>query len=348
MPASLIDAFTRHQVYLEGYKSGLDGRLDAILVDMYDELHTALNSARVEKLNELTRKQLNALIRKIQQLQLRRNDTFRAQMLTELQTFAQADARLNRDVMQTVEGKTVEQAYEAKDGYPLLGLLALRNTAAGRTRLWALVSSVPDPASGLTPVKLLSQYLGYLRRNIRDLIVRGYSNGWTIAETMREIFGSRALRFRDGFIARATRQGSAMLHTLIQHVSSVVQAGVASIFYKFYEWVAVLDQFTTKICTRRDGQIYQYRKGPLPPAHFRCRSRAVPIPKGATYQNIPGSFYGWLKRQPAAVQNDFLGASRAGGVRSGRISATALGRFSARRPLTLDEFLAKFDLIILT
>jgi SPP1 gp7 family putative phage head morphogenesis protein len=315
---------------------------------MYDELHTALNSARVEKLNELTRKQLDALIRKIQQLQLRRNDAFRGKMLTELRAFAQADARLNRDIMQDIEGKTVEEAYAAKDGYPLLGLLALRRNRAGRARLWALISSTPDPATGLTPTKLLSQYLGYLRRNIRDLVVRGYSNGWTVAETMREIFGTKGLRFRDGFVARAMRQGSAMLHTLVQHVSSVVQAGVASIFYKFYEWVAILDQFTTKICMRRDGQIYQYRKGPLPPAHFRCRSRAVPVRKGATYQNIPGSFYGWLKQQPAAVQDDFVGASLAGGLRSGRVNASGLGRFRARKQLTLGEFLAKFDLIILT
>lgn len=348
MPATLIDAFTRHQVYLEGYKDGLDGRLDPVLRDMYDDLQAELAKTKVERLNALTKKQLNALIRQIQRLQLRRNDAFRAGMLKELRAFAQGDAALNRQILEEIEDTTVEEAYERNLGTPLLGLLALRRNRQGRTHLWALVSNTPDPATGLTAKQAVNQYLNYVTRNVRELILQGYANGWTPAETMRQIFGTRSRRFRDGFVARAARHGSAMLHTTVQHVASVVQAGVASIFYSNYEWVAVLDSNTTKICRSRDGRVYKYGKGPLPPAHHRCRSQAVPTRKGVTYSNIPGAFFGWLQLQPVAVQNDIIGRRLAGGLRSGRVNAEGLGRFRSRQRLTLEQFLAKFRLIIIT
>lgn len=348
MVVSLVDAFTRHQVYLEGYKDGLDDWLDPVLMGIYDDLRAALVAARFDRLNELTRKRLNKLIRTIQRLQLGRNDKFRADMLKELRTFASQDAVLSRDIMQHIEGKTVEDAYEARDGLPLLGLLALQRNRAGRIRLWALVSESIDPASGLTPVGLIKQYTDFLARNVRDLIRRGHANGWTVKQIMAEIFGTPSRRFRDGFIDRARRAGSSMIHTAIQHVSSVVQAGVASVFYRNYEWVAVLDANTSKICRTRDGKIYEYRKGPLPPAHFNCRSRAVPVSKGASYDGVPDTFYSWLKLQPAAVQNDFLGKTLARGLRSGRVNSEGLGRFRTRKRLTLEDFLGKFNIIILT
>lgn len=348
MTVSLIDAFTRHQVYLEGYKDGLEGNLDPVLMEMYDELQAALVAARFDTLNTLTRKQLNKLIRTIQRLQLKRNDAFRASMLKELRSFAQGDVVLNRNILEHTEGKTVEDAYEAKDGLPLLGLLALRRNRQGRARLWALISNTPDPASGLTAREAIDNYTGYLTRNVRELIRRGYANGWTARELMAEIFGTRSRRFRDGFMWRARRAGASMLRTVVQHVSSVVQAGVASVFYRNYEWVAVLDKNTTEICRIRDGQIYQYRKGPLPPAHYRCRSRAVPVKRGATYEGVPASFHAWLKTQPAAVQREFIGATLASKLRSGKLTPEDLGRFRSIKQLTLTEFLGKFNLIIVT
>lgn len=346
MPVSLVDAFTRHQAYLEGYKTGLEGKLDYVLVAMFEELRRALEKTNVDRLNALTRKKLNDLIATVYKLQLRRHDAFRDDMLNELKTFAQGDAGLNRRVMETIEGKTAEDAARDNDGLALLGLLAIRPNAKGRARLWALIDNTPDPASGMKPSQLITQYLSYLSRNVRAIITRGYANGWTITETLAAIFGTKSRRFNDGFTATARRQGASMLHTVVQHVSSVAQAAVASVFYTTYEWVSVLDMNTTKICQRRDGRIFRYGKGPLPPAHFRCRSRAVPVRQGATYQNVPGTFFGWLALQPAAVQDDLVGANLAGGVRSGRVTASGLGRFRSRQRLTLAEFLAKFNFII--
>lgn len=346
MPATLFDAFTRHQVYLEGYKDGLDGRLDPILRGMFEDLRKALDGANVENLGQLTKKRLAALIRTVQRLQLRRNDAFRADMLKELRAFAQGDARMTVGVMEEIEGKTLDEAYDAKDGLPMLGILALRNNRKGRARLWALIEAAPDPATGKTTRQLVNQYLSYVSRNVREIITRGYANGWTVRETLAAIFGTKRNRFKDGFTRRARVQGAAMLHTAIQHISQTVQAGVASIFYKAYEWVSVIDNATSDICRSRDGRIFRYGKGPLPPAHYRCRSTTVPVKQGVSYQDVPGTFYGWLQLQPAIVQNDVVGARLGGGLRSGRVTAEGLGKYRTRRRLTLAQFLAKFNNII--
>jgi SPP1 gp7 family putative phage head morphogenesis protein len=346
MTATLFDAFTRHQVYLEGYKDGLEGRLDPVLRGMFDDLSAALARTQVDNLGQLTKKRLRELIRTVQRLQLRRNDAFRAEMLRELRAFAQGDARMTVSVVEEVEGKTLDEAYEAKDGLPLLGVLALRNNRQGRARLWALIESAPDPATGKTTRQLVNQYLSYVTRNVREIITRGYANGWTVRETLAAIFGTRARRFKDGFTATARHQGASMLHTAVQHISQTVQAAVASVFYKAYEWVSVLDRATSDICRFRDGKVYIYGKGPLPPAHYRCRSTVVPVKEGVRYQDVPGTFYGWLQLQPAAIQNDVVGSRVAGGLRSGRVTAETLGRYRSRKRLTLAQFLAKFTNII--
>lgn len=348
MPVTLFDAFTRYQVYLEGYKSGLERSLDPILTGIRDDVRRAMSAYDVSAMNELTRRQLNELISTIQGLQRGRGDAYRATMLAELQAFAEADAALNVRIMEHVEGKTAEEAFQLKDGLPLLGLAGVVPNRQGRKRLWAMVSSSPDPASGQTPPELVNTYLRSLSARTKQIIVRGYANGWTPAETARAINGTAGRRYRDGFLATARRQGASMIHTAVQHVSSLVQAGVASLFYKYYEWVSVLDTRTTKICQFRDGVVYRYRKGPLPPAHYNCRSRAVPIKRGATYQNIPGNFHGWILSQPALVQNDVVGVRAGQGLRSGRVTAQTLGRFRSRQRLTLDQFTAKFALITTT
>lgn len=344
MTATLFDAITRHSIYLESYKSGLDGRADYVLRDLYADFALLLQKTKVTQMSELTRKALNALIRKIHQLQLRRNDAFRAKMLKELREFAENDADLFTRVVETVEGKTVDDAYSAKDGIPLLGALALRRTKDGRAHLWALIENTPDPAFGLTAKQAISQYLGYVSRNVRSLIVQAYANGWTVAETMAAIFGTRGNKFKDGFAEKARRNGATMLHTVVHHLSSVIQSGVASVFYKRYEWVSVIDSATTDICRGRDGKIYRYGKGPIPPAHPRCRSAIVPAKHGKTSQQL--TYFEWISRQPQKFVDDVVGHRIGNQLRAKNLGSAGLGKYRTRNSLTLAQFLAKFPRII--
>lgn len=348
MPVSLVDAFTRHQVYLEGYKDGVDASLDPVMRRLYTRLSSALYSTQVSRLNELNKRQLRRLITTLRKIVLESNDSYLTQMLDELEKFSQAESRMQTGIMSVISGQSVEAAYAAGIGVPLIGLAALANTRTGYDRLWASVSATPDPATGLTPVALLKNYLGFTVNSITQLVTRGYANGWTIREAIQAIFGTRAKRFRDGLSARLVRNGSSVLRTIVQHISSRIQAAVASVFYSSYEWVAVLDMRTTDICRFRDGQHYKYGKGPLPPAHYRCRSRAVPVTKGQTTGAYADTFYTWIQRQPVAVQNDVLGTRRARDLRAGRANAASLGRFRTRQQLTRRQFAGKFNLMTAT
>jgi len=46
---------------------------------------------------------------------------------------------------------------------------------------------------------------------------------------------------------------------------------------KKYKYVATLDERTSPICRRLDGQEFEYGKGPYPPVHFNCRSTTVAV-----------------------------------------------------------------------
>lgn len=348
MPVSLFDAFTRHQVYLEGYKDGLDTSLDPVMRRLYTRLSSALYSTQVSRLNELNKKQLRRLITTIRGILLESNDAYLEQMLTELERFSQAESEMQTGIATLITGQSVEAAYAASIGLPLIGLAALANTRTGYDRLWASVSNTADPATGLTPVALLKQYLGFTANSITQLVTRGHANGWTLQEALGQIFGTRGRRFRDGLTARLVRNGSSVLRTIVQHISSRVQAAVASVFFSKYEWVAVLDAGTTEICRFRDGTHYEYGKGPLPPAHYRCRSRAIPVSKGQTSNAYADSFYTWIRRQPVAVQNDILGTRRARDLRAGRANAASMARFRSRNQLTRRQFAGKFGLITAT
>lgn len=348
MPVSLFDAFTRHQVYLEGYKDNVDASLDPVMRRLYTRLSSALYSTQVSNLNELNKKQLRRLITTLRGIVEESNDAYLQQMLTELERFSRAESDMQRGIMQTVTGQTLEAAYAIGVGAPLIGIAALANTRTGYDRLWASVSSTVDPASGLTPLALLKNYLGFTTRSITQLVSRGYANGWTLTQLLREMFGTRSKRFKDGLARRLVSNGSSVLRTIIQHISSRVQAAVASIFFDKYEWVAVLDTRTSDICRFRDGTHYKYGKGPLPPAHYRCRSRAVPVSRGQASNSYADTFYTWIQRQPVAVQNDILGVRRARDLRAGRANAASMVRFRSRQRLTRAQFAGKFGQITAT
>jgi SPP1 gp7 family putative phage head morphogenesis protein len=126
-----------------------------------------------------------------------------------------------------------------------------------------------------------------------------------------------------------------------------------------YQWVSTLDARTTPICQHRDGRVYPLNDGPLPPAHIRCRSTTTPVlapwedwgvdassipeaTRASANGQVPASLtYGeWLRRQPAAVQNEVLGNARARLFRQGRVSFDRFADDTGRR-YTLAQLAAR-------
>lgn len=146
-------------------------------------------------------------------------------------------------------------------------------------------------------------------------------------------------------------------------------------------WLSTLDSRTTITCASLDRTVYRTNEGPRPPAHFNCRSRVTMLTRditdiaqgktgkptqaeldaagkrrtegtrdGIDYQQgrarpfDAGTSYGdWLKRQPATVQDEVLGRTRAKLFRQGKVE---IDQFvgSDHQPLTLKELEARLGL----
>jgi hypothetical protein len=105
-------------------------------------------------------------------------------------------------------------------------------------------------------------------------------------------------------------------------------------------------------------RVFPIDEGPRPPLHINCRSTTVAVlddrykflDEGATQsardpitgkvESVPAgqSYYGWLKTQPAAVQDSIIGPTRGKLLRDGGLSAQRFSELSLGKnfqPLTL-------------
>ena len=175
-------------------------------------------------------------------------------------------------------------------------------------------------------------------RRVRDVIRQGYVEGRTVDQMARQLRGTRANGFKDGLLEVDRRGAEAIVRTAVTHTSNVASQEIyksAGDFVEGWEFVATLDGRTTLTCASLDGKVYPIGKGPMPPRHIGCRS--IPIPRLRGMGPTPRTSYAeWLRRQPAAAQDDILGASKGRLLRNGGLT---VDRFTDRtgRVLTLDE-----------
>jgi len=200
-------------------------------------------------------------------------------------------------------------------------------------------------------------------KRIQGAVRFGYVEGQTTQQIIQRIRGTKAAGFNDGLLAISKRNTEAIVRTSLQHAASQARNEVwkrNSKVIKGVKWSSTLDSRTSRICASLDGQIYPIDSGPRPPAHVNCRSSTTAvladkykeISKGRTRaQRDPGtgkigrtsaetSYYDWLKRQPASVQNSIIGPTRGkllrnGGISSNRFAELQLGKNF--EPLTLKE-----------
>src|SRR5690625_4911369 len=195
--------------------------------------------------------------------------------------------------------------------------------------------------------RLLREWVSELsdmqRRNVRNAIRIGFTEGETIDQMVRRIRGTRALQYRDGIMEITRRQAEGLVRTAVNHTSNYARQDTyeenADIL-SGWQFVATLDSRTTIQCASLDGNVYELGKGPQPPRHVNCRSTSVPILKDAkeifgrdvgelpptTRASIDGQVAGdttygdWLKKQPAAVQDEVLGPTKGKLFRDGGMS----------------------------
>lgn len=161
---------------------------------------------------------------------------------------------------------------------------------------------------------------------IRDGMVAGQ----TTDEIVRDVVGSKSLKYKDG-IREVSRRGAATLvRTATNHAANAGRQAMWTAnndLMQGVRWVSTLDSRTSPICRDRDGEMYPVDSGPRPPAHPNCRSTTVAVLKSAedlglknasegTRASMNGqvpaklTYYKWLERQSPEIQKEVLGAKR--------------------------------------
>ena len=334
----IFDAQSRHQHYLERYKTGEINRLNPFLKQLEARLIKRLSGQQTFRSRQRT---LNVL-KSIYEDSLTSLDEYTAQLLLDLESFGEAEAEFT--------AKTVSKG------------LAVETTLPATEQIIAAAKARPFNSKLLRDE--LKDFPVQQARYIRNSVATGFAEGRTNQQIIADVIGTSELKFKDGDIQLTRNTAKRLVHTSIQHTAAVAQQETYkknSDIVKQYAWVSTLDSRTSPTCQKRDGQVYTVGKGPLPPAHPNCRSTTTPVFKGETAMvdgverldletgtrsskgtsggkqvSIKNNYNTWLSKQSKAFQVDTLGKAKAELFRKGGLTVDKfVDRFD--KPLTLEE-----------
>lgn len=326
--ADLLDSLTRHQIYLEGLKLGRAAELSAVTSKLYFDIRNLLQARRYDELGGLSRTKLNMLLRELRGIQGKVWNTWINDEVRFLMQFIAADEKLFEDI---AEDQLDEAGLPTKPDDKSIGAAAL----------WALAGSVVLGANGQTVSAYMRWYASRASVEVEQTVRRAWVQKWTTDQTLQALNGNgTSPAGGDGSLIKVRNGLATLTDTVMQSVSTTTQTATfkryaQSFFLDEYMWSSVIDAVTTDICRGRNGNVYVFGKGPIPPAHYRCRSKIIPLIFGRPKPGTP-SYADWMNRQPKAFRDDVLNEA----------SNNANGSFKPTKPLTLEQFSSKRDLIL--
>jgi SPP1 gp7 family putative phage head morphogenesis protein len=332
----LFDLLFRHQVYLEGVKAGMNVYFVQMLRDLYGEFTKYIGQTRYDTLDGFTRIELLNFVHRFQVSQSHFYNRYTQQLVILLQQFVKADFDVTNAIYAEVNAKpTTKRTAKAGD-----------EVSSTPESIWAKASEEIIPASGQTTREMLVNFGSTMLTKVSQQIKIAYANNQKPSELRNDVIGATDGRFNDSLFSTFNNQNTAMIGTLLQFFSAATQASLASEHWTQYQWISILDSKTTLICRSRNGNIYIYGEGPLPPAHWLCRSKTVPLSQGDDLHNIP-SFFDWVKAQPREFINDAFVGSIAAKLVTKDVSLKDISIGGIAKPLTISQFKDKIGLITL-
>lgn len=321
------DVLIRQQIELEAVKNTEADRADELEAAIVAAIILLLMKTGYTSLGQMPKRELRALIANVNKMLARQFATFSSTTVRNLKLIMSADLFVTSAIYKNF-GKLAASPIDFGAMTP------------SRRAMWAKLYSPQAivPGVGLTPTEMLKSFFAATGKNIIGTIKQGYAENWTPKEAIEKIVGTKANKFKDGVMRKMRNQFGTTVQTLIQYVSSYISEFFGKMFSDRYIWISVLDANTTDICRGRNGRIYVYGQGPQPPAHYNCRSKTRPVFAYDQAPTVPSSFFGWIRTQPAPVQDLILGKTAGRDLRAGRTKAEDLPRFVSDRRLTADEY----------
>lgn len=321
MAANPNDAALRQAIYFEALKNHEMTYGVEVSQAVFKIVNTALTGLGVSYLYELTKKQFAALLTVVKTRLKSLFGTVADETIKRIKAVMSAEYQVTKAVFASVYS---------------VAKSALPTTTA--VKLWADVRNERISGTGALPEATFRDYYSAAIAAVLGMISKAYSDKQTVAELIVAIRGLAADGFKTGLIHKLARQYGATMSTVLSHVSSRVTQILGRAVSDKYVWLSVLDSRTTDICRERNGNIYDYGSGPIPPAHYRCRSKTRPYV--VTVPAVPRTFFGWLRVQPKSFVADAFGAVMAENIEAGKKVAD---KYESTLRLTAKEYKTKVN-----
>lgn len=341
-PSKLINIATRHQLFLEGHKTHIANQFDPFLKQMVKSLEKRIAT---KQLTEFSRDRTEKLIAKLQE---------------DISDIYKNYYGVWKD--QIVDFAKYESEFEVKS---LKQIVEFDFVAPSRKQLQSAVFIAPLNTKDYKGYLLKPFFEEWSERTIKKvggIIRNGYTQGLTTPQIVREIKGTKGLKFADGQLARGKKDITLVTRTALQHTANEARQETwkeNKDIVKGVRIVATLDDSTTAECRSRDGLIYPIGSGEFPPYHIGCRTTTAAVlderysfldsnstraarNESGKVEYVPAkqTYYEWLKTQPDKVQEFALGKQRAKLFRDGGISAERFKKINVGKDyqqISLDE-----------
>lgn len=337
----LLDAAIGHAVDLQRYSNGavrrMIARLNRVDAELFAELLGALERLPAEA---FTVERLETLLFSVRALNRAAFDAVGRELTDEL-----------RDLV-VYEAEFQLRSFDAAIPKEIVARVGIAPVVAEQV----YAAAMARPFQGVLLRGVLSDLEATRARRIRETIANGYVSNKTTDQIVRELRGTRALKYEDGIFARSRREVEAVVRTAVSHTAAFTrdqfeQANAALI--QSVRWVSTLDGRTSEQCRVRDGLEYTtaehkpighkvpWLAGPGR-LHWSCRSASAPVAKSwrelgldvdeispstraSMDGQVPASMtYGeWLAKQGAARQDEILGPTRGKLLRQGGLKVEA-------------------------
>ncbi|MCK5127786.1 MAG: minor capsid protein, partial [candidate division Zixibacteria bacterium] len=289
----LTDTATRHAVFLQRYAGGQSKEAASLLY----RIRRDINARLANEPTIFQKSRLDALLMEINAITAAGFKNIELQQIAAAQELVIAESRFSVGLFN--KAATVDFVR------PSSSMLIAATMTSGM---------VAEMKAGVTIEAALQQFGVKKSKQIAQIISDGVVFGDTtpvISQKVGETINTLHKRQLDSLVRTITNNVSSVARGQVYYANRDILDG--------YQWVATLDSRTTMICGSRDGKIYQYGSGPMPPAHWGCRSTTIPKVKpeydmgakikgdrpsigagGVEKVSARTTYGGWLKRQPKA------------------------------------------------
>lgn len=295
----LYDLIIRHQVYVEGFKNYQKEKFVKELPKLLKTLREEFRKIPFKLLDSMTKKELLEFQRGIKQVNKEFFDYWNNLLKKDLDAFIDADFYLTKAILENHLKTSLKDSARKEDENKIVPFAWIFDDEKEKLKKFIYLSLVSG--IGVMPEDFLDNVELFTLNKMQIAINSGFSDKQTTEDILNEIIGTKDNNYKDGIFNAVLAAQNTTQNTFIQNITAIINASIFATVFDKYQWISVMDSLTSNICISRNRNVYQYGKGPLPPAHGNCRSRTAPFIFGQ--ENPNETFTEWTKAQPEKIQN---------------------------------------------